>query len=188
MHTQTLSAFAYTHLWQDANLETVHVKQKVGVVLGVHANESVLPLKSGHGPWQAVLHLPEHCSSQVHVMLRVREYNTQRGPIRSRHFQAQQFRILRISVCFKYQTTMRITEHRFYHPHTGNFNRRIPLRAVAIATGFSSEIFYMNKLEHVRTACIRMARKSRGVHGWWGCRGTFMRRMRASRGQHFLLL
>ena len=48
------------HLGQDAALEAAHVEEQVGVVLGVHGHEAVLPLHGGDGARQAVIDVPEH--------------------------------------------------------------------------------------------------------------------------------
>ena len=57
------------HLRQDAHLEAAHVEQQVRVVARVHAHERPLPLEGGQRPRQATLHVPEHGTAQVHVVL-----------------------------------------------------------------------------------------------------------------------
>ena len=53
---------------QDATLKATHVEQQVGVILTVHRHKAGLPLHSGDGARQSVLHIPEHRTPQVHVM------------------------------------------------------------------------------------------------------------------------
>ena len=55
--------------WQDPHLKARHVEQEVWVVLAVHTDKAVLPLKSSHAPWQPVLHIPEHSPAKVHIVL-----------------------------------------------------------------------------------------------------------------------
>lgn len=48
---------------ENSALESAHVEQQVGVVFGVDGDESVVPVDSGDGAWQAILDVPENCSS-----------------------------------------------------------------------------------------------------------------------------
>ena len=66
-----MSKFFVSHLaiGQDAAFVFDHVEQQVGVVLRVDAHEARLPLDGGDGARQAVLHVPEDRSAQVHVVL-----------------------------------------------------------------------------------------------------------------------
>lgn len=50
-------------LGKNATLEPTHVEEQVGVVFAVNGHEAVLPLHRGHRPGQAVLDVPEHCTS-----------------------------------------------------------------------------------------------------------------------------
>ena len=50
-------------LGQDTALKAAHVEQEVGVVLAVHGHKAALPLDGGHGAWQTVLDVPEHCAT-----------------------------------------------------------------------------------------------------------------------------
>ena len=50
-------------------LEAAHGEEEVGVVARVDADKGVVPVKSGQGPGQPVLHVPEHSPAQVHVVL-----------------------------------------------------------------------------------------------------------------------
>mmetsp|Transcript_12946 Transcript_12946/g.36300 ORF Transcript_12946/g.36300 Transcript_12946/m.36300 type:complete len:230 (+) Transcript_12946:5114-5803(+) len=52
-----------------SDLKASHAEQDVWVVLAIHTDEAVLPLKSCHAPWQSVLHVPEDSPPQVHVVL-----------------------------------------------------------------------------------------------------------------------
>mmetsp|Transcript_889 Transcript_889/g.2133 ORF Transcript_889/g.2133 Transcript_889/m.2133 type:complete len:481 (-) Transcript_889:3567-5009(-) len=56
-------------LGQDAHLKAAHVEEHVRVVLGVDRRKRVVPHQIRDTAWQSVLHLPEHCSAQVHVVL-----------------------------------------------------------------------------------------------------------------------
>eukprot|EP00906_Rhabdomonas_costata_P036699 RCo051448 len=56
-------------LGQDAHLKPAHRKQQVGIVLGVHGDEGVLPQHRGDGAGQPVLDVPEHRAAQVDVVL-----------------------------------------------------------------------------------------------------------------------
>jgi len=57
-----------TALGQDANLESVHGEEQVGVVSAVYTSKSVIPLDCGNASWQAVLHVPEDSTTQVDIM------------------------------------------------------------------------------------------------------------------------
>lgn len=47
---------------QELNL---HAKQQIRIVLAVHRNKTVFPLKCGDTPRKAVLHIPEDTSAKV---------------------------------------------------------------------------------------------------------------------------
>jgi hypothetical protein len=55
-----------TYFWQNAAFESTHVEEKIGIVFGVNADKTVLPLDSGCGPGESVLDVPEHSSSTEH--------------------------------------------------------------------------------------------------------------------------
>lgn len=54
---------------QDADLEAVHREEELRVVFGVYRHECVIPFDSGERTRQAVLHVPENGSTEVHVVL-----------------------------------------------------------------------------------------------------------------------
>ena len=52
-----------------AHLKPTHGEEQVGVVLGVHGDEGVVPVQSGERARQPVLHVPERGAAQVDIML-----------------------------------------------------------------------------------------------------------------------
>jgi hypothetical protein len=54
---------------ENTNLESTHVKQKVGIVLRVYTHEGVVPLNSGESPRKSIFDFPKRSSSQVDIVL-----------------------------------------------------------------------------------------------------------------------
>src|SRR5258706_9457240 len=55
-------------LWQDSDLETAHGEEELGVIVRVDANERVIPFNSGERARQALLDVPEDCSSEIDIV------------------------------------------------------------------------------------------------------------------------